>query len=182
MTDSQRRDAPPPDEPVVFGRRLAGSETFKVLFRDGMALVEEAANYLDGDGRDESKDLTRAGGLAYAAESMRLTSRLMQLASWLLLQRAVNEGEMQVDQARQERAKVRLRGFDTGMSGPGWDDLPERLRVLIERSIRLQERIRILDEAIYLGGTRDAANPVAQHFGRLAAAFGAPLGRGPSDR
>ena len=56
---------------------------------------------------------------------------------------------MQIDQARQERAKVRLRGFDAARSGPGWADLPEPLRQLIDRSIRLQERIRLLDEAIY---------------------------------
>jgi regulator of CtrA degradation len=78
-----------PDEPVVFGRRFAGSETFKTLFREGMVLVEETAAYLDGDGRNDSRHLSRAGSLAYATESMRLTSRLMQLASWLLLQRAV---------------------------------------------------------------------------------------------
>lgn len=173
MTESTRRNAPPPPEPVVFGRRLAGSETFKSLFREGMMLVEETAAYLDGDGREDSRLLSRAGGLSYATESMRLTSRLMQLASWLLLQRAVNEGEMQVEQARQERAKVRLGGFDSGMTGPGWADLPERLKGLIERSIRLQDRIRLLDEAIYLPAPAVAANPVGAQLGRLSAAFGA---------
>ncbi|MCW5713649.1 MAG: DUF1465 family protein [Bauldia sp.] len=162
--------------PVAFGQRFAESETFRILFREGMALVEETAAYLDGDGRRDSKRLSRIGSLTYATESMRLTSRLMQLASWLLLQRAVNEGEMLADQARQERAKVRLRGFDSGMSGPGWNDLPKDLQELIERSMRLQGRIRLLDEAIYPGdpGAPPAAeNPVEQQIGRLAAAFGA---------
>jgi len=160
--------------PVAFGQRFAESETFRILFREGMALVEETAAYLDGDGRRDSKRLSRIGGLTYATESMRLTSRLMQLASWLLLQRAVNEGEMHIDQARQERAKVRLRGFDSGMSGPGWNDLPKDLQELIARSMRLQGRIRLLDEAIYPGdgGPPPAVeNPVEQQIGRLAAAF-----------
>src|SRR5690349_18264660 len=74
--------------PIAFGKRLAGSETFKAMFREGMALVEETATYLDGDGREQSRHLGRAGALSYATESMRLTTRLMQLASWLLLQRA----------------------------------------------------------------------------------------------
>ncbi len=158
--------------PVAFGPRFAGSETFKALFREGMALVEETAACLDGEGRKDSKRLTRLGGLTYATESMRLTSRLMQLASWLLLQRAVNEGGMHVEQARQERAKVRLRGFDSGMSGPGWNDLHERLKELIGRSMRLQARIRILDEAIYPSSSPAALNPVEQQLGRLSAAFG----------
>ena len=42
---------------------------------------------------------------------MRLTTRLMQLASWLLLQRAVNEGDLSVEQASHERSKVKLGGL-----------------------------------------------------------------------
>src|SRR5260370_24797898 len=73
---------------VSCGERLAGSQAFADLFRDGMALVEQTAAYLDGPGRQESKRLGRNAALAYATESMRLTTRLMQLASWLLLHRS----------------------------------------------------------------------------------------------
>ena len=96
------------NEAVSFGERLASSHAFGDLFRDGMALVEETAAYLDGPGRQESKRLERSGALAYATESMRLTTRLMQLASWLLLHRAVKEGEMSLAQANKEKAKVKL--------------------------------------------------------------------------
>src|SRR3990170_1597613 len=95
-------------QPVSFGERLANSQAFADLFRDGMALVEETATYLDGPGRAESKKLERSAALAYATESMRLTTRLMQLASWLLLHRAVKEGEMSLAQANKEKAKVKL--------------------------------------------------------------------------
>src|SRR6266581_4477268 len=127
-------------EPVRFGQRLAGSQAFSGLFREGMALVEETAAYLDGPGRNESKLLERGGALAYATESMRLTTRLMQLASWLLLHRAVNEGEMSLAQASRERTKVKL------AAGSGGDPdvlalLPDGLRTLIERSIRLEVRV-----------------------------------------
>src|SRR5712691_4104768 len=94
--------------PVSFGARLASSQAFSALFRDGMALVEETAAYLDGPGRQESKKLQGAAALAYATESMRLTTRLMQLASWLLLHRAVKEGEMSLAQVNQEKTKVKL--------------------------------------------------------------------------
>ena len=59
-------------------------------------------------GRQQSKKLERAAALAYATESMRLTTRLMQLASWLLLHRAVKEGEMSLAQASKEKSKVKL--------------------------------------------------------------------------
>ena len=173
MTDDSNLKARITPEPIVFGQRLAGSEVFKALFREGMALVEETATYLDGDGRAESHRLSRTGSLAYATESMRLTTRLMQLASWLLLQRAVNDGEMSAAQASAEKAKVRLSGFATATEGAGWNDLPERLRALIERSTRLQDRVRRLDGAI--DGTDLAAptnNPVGLQLGKIADAFG----------
>lgn len=159
-------------QPIAFGRRLAGSEAFRAMFREGMALVEETAAYLDGDGRDESKRLTRAASLSYASESMRLTTRLMQLASWLLLQRAVNDGEMSAEQAHAEKAKVKLGGLATATDGPGWDGLPEKLRALILRSMRLQDRVRKLDDAIDDPVPAVAENPVLSQLGRLSREFG----------
>src|SRR5512147_851109 len=100
-------------QPVPFGERLASSHAFAEPFRVGMALVEELATYLDGPGRQQSKKLERSAALAYATESMRLTTRLMQLASWLLLHRAVKEGEMSLAQASKEKNKVKLSAADT---------------------------------------------------------------------
>ena len=79
-----------------------------------MDLVEETAAYLDGAGRTEAKALERSVSLTYATESMRLTTRLMQLASWLLLHRAVKEGEMTLTQANREKTKVKLTAADPG--------------------------------------------------------------------
>jgi regulator of CtrA degradation len=81
---------------VALGPRIVASGGFTTLYREGMALIEDVAAYLDGDGRAESRGLPRETSFVYATESMRLTTRLMQLASWLLLQRAVNEGELTV--------------------------------------------------------------------------------------
>ena len=135
-------------QPVSFGARLANSQAFADLFRDGMALVEETATYLDGPGRQESKKLERAAALAYATESMRLTTRLMQLASWLLLHRAVKEGEMSLAQANKEKAKVKLSAADYH-DPHNLELLPAALRELIERSQTLQGKVRRLDATIH---------------------------------
>src|ERR1700746_1372273 len=158
-------------QPVSFSERLANSQVFANLFRDGMALVEETASYLDGSGRQESKKLERSASLVYATESMRLTTRLMQLASWLLLHRAVKEGEMSLAQANKEKAKVKL------ASGDYSDEqnvrlLPERLRKLIERSKALQSAVRRLDATMHATPARvDRGNPVERQIGLLKAAF-----------
>src|SRR5689334_24842504 len=122
--------------PVSFGERLANSPAFADLFRTGMALVEETASYLDGPGRQESKSLPRAAALSYATESMRLTTRLMQLASWLLLHRAVKEGEMSLSQVNQEKTKVKLSPTFSADEDT-LQMLPEALVVLIRRSMKL---------------------------------------------
>lgn len=135
--------------PINLADRMANSNQFKALYAEGMGLVEETANYLDGPGRAASKDLPRLAGVLYAAESMRLTTRLMQMASWLLLQRAVNNGEMNRDQVLAEKNKVRLDSFNCDRSAQGWSDLPEEFKDLVERSLRIQNRVALLDREIY---------------------------------
>src|ERR1044072_4254663 len=134
--------------PIYFGEKLASSQAFAGLFRDGMALVEETAAYLDGPGRQESKKLERSAALGYATESMRLTTRLMQLASWLLLHRAVKEGEMSLAQANKEKTKVKL-SLDNRADADTLKLLPERLVELIGRSLALLDRVRRLDATIH---------------------------------
>lgn len=162
-------------EPVSFVERLAGSEAFKSLFKEGMNLVEEAAAYLDGPGRAEAKALPRMEALAYASESMRLTTRLMQLASWLLLQRAVNEGEMSQTQAASEKHKVKLSNQDMATAPEAFHRLPARLRDLVAHSMRLQARIVHLDQLLYARAEAVlppvASSPVADQIERLRTAF-----------
>jgi regulator of CtrA degradation len=134
---------------VSFADKLVASDSFKTLFRDGMALVEETASYLDGEGREESKRLPRLAALAYATESMRLTTRLMQVASWLLLQRAVNEGELTQVEAATEKRKVRLNEQQTATNPDIFTKLPPRLVAIVDRSLRLQTRVLHLDRVIY---------------------------------
>ena len=134
---------------VQLSERLTNSTAFSSLFREGMDLVEETAAYLDGDGRSEAKALERSVSLTYATESMRLTTRLMQLASWLLLHRAVKEGEMTLAQASKEKSKVRLAACDPG-DAKSIALLPEKLRELIARSVKLQTEVRRLDGLLAL--------------------------------
>ena len=99
----------------------------------------------------------------------------MQLASWLLLHRAVKEGEMSLAQANKEKTKVKLSAADTHDPN-NIELLPEMLRVLIERSQKLQSKVRRLDTTIHNRVPVDhvpAMNPVERQLGLLKAAFGA---------
>ncbi|ABD86363.1 DUF1465 family protein [Rhodopseudomonas palustris] len=157
---------------VHFSERLTNSAAFSTLFRDGMDLVEETASYLDGVGRTEAKALDRSVSLTYATESMRLTTRLMQLASWLLLHRAVKEGEMTLSQANREKTKVKLSAAEPGPAEM-IEKLPEHLQELIARSMLLQDKVRRLDTTMHADGSDRApiGNPLVPHLNRLKAAF-----------
>jgi len=153
---------------VSLAQRRIASQAFTTLFQQGMDMVEQTATYLDGDGRDDSRDFERPLLHAYAQQSMRLSTRLMQLASWLLLQRAVNDGEMTPADARREGAKIDL-------EGPARDEeteamLPEGLRALIRRSHDLQRQISQLNAAL-IEPAEEPRNPVASQIGQLRTAF-----------
>lgn len=159
---------------ISFGEKYAESEQFQSLFREGMSLVEDTAEYLDGEGRADAKGLVPPASIAYATESMRLTTRLMQLASWLLIRRAVNEGEMTLEQALQEKHKVKLQTVGRSNHTKGFDDLPEQLRALIEDSYRLHDRIVAIDKLMHSDrdvGQPEGPNPFARQMDQLRAAF-----------
>ncbi len=169
-------------DPVSFGEKLAESTRFAALFDEGMALVNSAAAYLDGAGRMEVKRLDRTAALAYAVESMRLTTRLIQVASWLLLQRAVNQGELTRPEAAIEQKRIRLSKDEKVSPEDVLALLPLRLCRLIEASLRFQARVIHLDGQIYRGAGRrgrpiQARSPVTRHLEAIEAAFAPPWSR-----
>ena len=154
-------------------RDFARSELFDRTFQEGMELVEETAGYLDGPGRQESKQLNRAGALGYASESMRLTTRLMQVASWLLVQRAVREGDMEPALACDARYRLTAETAARRDTAASAIVLPVGLLDLLDRSERLYERVMHLDRRMYLDAAEEQApHPVLSQFEKLQAAFG----------
>jgi regulator of CtrA degradation len=172
LMDSMVDDAasPVPGRPrAAVVRDFAASELFERTFREGMELVEEVAAYLDGDGRRESKLLSRATALAYASESMALTTRLMQMASWLLVQRAVREGDMTAEAACAPRYRL---SPPKPREEPSHPELPIALIEHVVRTERLYERALHLDRRMYVDAEAEApVNPVLSQMDRLAAAF-----------
>ena len=127
---------------------FVASKVFNSLFASGMELVEETALYLDEDGKNAARTLPRAEALNYASVSMRLTTRLMQIASWLLVLRAVRDDEMSENEAGLE--KYRIGQGDTAHLG---DDamagLPERMIGLIKETDTLYARVVRIDRELF---------------------------------
>lgn len=164
--------------PASFGDHFQQSGQFDAIFKEGMALVERTATYLDTDGRRQSKKLAGTVSVAYATESMRLTTRLLEISSWLLIRRGVRDGNISVEEGLRRRQRIKLAATGRPTHIKHWTDLPADLRNLIEASFALQDRIVQLDRAFATGEEETTVphrNPVAAQLARIENAFGQQL-------
>jgi regulator of CtrA degradation len=148
---------------------FAGSALFDRTFDEGMSLVEEAARYLEGRGKEEARDLPRKAALLYAGESLRVTTRLMQAASWLLVQRAVHEGDMPAEDAADQRYRLGSKEICFGSRADEAESLPKPLQDLLARSESLYRRIARLEEVLLQAAPQTGGRT---QFERLEQAFG----------
>ncbi|MEQ8557898.1 MAG: DUF1465 family protein [Henriciella sp.] len=159
-----------PEDSELSMPEFAASRVFERVFADGMALVEEAASYLDGPGRDMAKQLPREAGLTYAAWSMELTSKLMQAASWLVMQKAVRDGDMPRSDALKQKYRIHRDGPPLDAAKQRGRGLPDHFLDLVDEAENLFSRICRLDAAIYVDGHSGEASPVKRQIDELKAA------------
>lgn len=159
-------------ELLSFRDRFTSSRQFANLYREGMDLVEETADYLDRAGRLESRRLLPPASIAYTSESIKLTTRLTQLASWLLVFRAISIGEITAAEAHTHRHRVTL-AAQSSLRPEGFDDLPETFKRLISESHRLYGRILRLDKLLSesYSALGNDASPISPHIERIRLAF-----------
>jgi regulator of CtrA degradation len=74
------------------------------FYTEAMVLADEARAYFDEAGRDDRGALDPFVRVAFACESLKVTTRIMHIVAWLLTQRAVESGEIiSADGRRPER-------------------------------------------------------------------------------
>ncbi len=120
---------------------------FSKLYDETMAQLCEARDLI-GRRMGADASLPIPVRLAYSRETMRLSTRLTSVMAWLLMQRAVIEGEMSAaDAAKDEH---RLAGRDLCLEGAcaEHDELPAALRALLDQSHGLYQRVARLDDMV----------------------------------
>jgi len=172
MINSTAVEGRPVGALLSFRDKFIASRQFAQLYREGMDLVEETAEYLDRAGRLESKQLSPQAGIAYTSESIKLTTRLTQLASWLLVRRAIAAGEITSEEAHTHRHRVCLVA-QSGLLPNCFEDLPTTFKRLITESHRLYGRILRLDPLLTEGysALSDEAWPVPAQIERIKLEF-----------
>lgn len=114
---------------------------FRRTYDETMDLMVEARNYMAYVERRERERASIVSGLRMSCEAMRVTSRLTQVMAWLMMQRAVHEGEVGLDEALADAN--RLSGTEVCLDHSHACDeaLPGGLRSLLDRSLHLYQRV-----------------------------------------
>ncbi|WP_375617868.1 MULTISPECIES: DUF1465 family protein [unclassified Bartonella] len=164
----------PYDEPIIMIEHNAFENAFNRLYEETMALIEKTAAYIDSEGKLVARSLSAEVSAVYAKEAMYLSTRLMQIASQLLLLRAEREGEMSSEQIKKEIVKVSLHTPTLELETPHWHELPEIFRQFVSHSLRLEARITYMRAG---WETADSCaleddNPVGKQIELLKTAFG----------
>jgi regulator of CtrA degradation len=122
-------------------------------YDEAFAMTVEARDYV-ADGMAADRDSVAFGVRGvFDCEALRLTTRLSQVMAWLLVQRAVYAGEISIGELRDESHRLGGRDvcFDNDIEL--LESMPPRFRSLLERSLKLYQRIARLDEMV----ARDAS-------------------------
>jgi regulator of CtrA degradation len=132
------------------------------LYTEAMLLADEARSYFDDAGRDERAGLTPFARVGFACESLKVTTRIMHIVAWLLTQRAIESGELNMVGARRPERRL---GHAQDSDPAVVDQLPDAARQLIQASTELYARIKRIDE----GGLEAEApqSPARALMGRL---------------
>ncbi|WP_176592778.1 DUF1465 family protein [Sphingobium sp. EM0848] len=143
------------------------------LYVEAMVMADEARAYFDtretsaSDGDDGGWDdpLRR---VAFACESLKVTTRLMHIIAWLLSQRAWQRGE--IDDAEMWDEKYSL-GHAAGTDPAMAATFPFAARALIDASQDLYERVARLQERMTSPRAQMEPSPARVLMERLSTAF-----------
>ncbi|WP_019222822.1 DUF1465 family protein [Bartonella rattaustraliani] len=164
----------PYDEPIIMIEHNAFENAFYSLYEETMTLIEETATYIDTEGKLAARSFSTEISAVYAKEAMYLSTRLMQIASQLLLLRAEREGEMSSEQIQKEIAKVSLHTPTLELETMHWQKLPEVFRDFVARSLRLEARMQYMRTGKEERSSQilEEDNPVGKQIELLKTAFG----------
>lgn len=120
---------------------------FSRTYDEALALVKEARSYIAGPGHEAAKTLSQEATFTYATESLRMTTRLTEIMSWLMFQRALHCGEITEQEAQAEECRLQFSEVCLAdVKEADFTELPAGLLALMERSESLYRRVARLDQ------------------------------------
>ncbi|RMD86770.1 MAG: DUF1465 family protein [Alphaproteobacteria bacterium] len=139
------------------------------MHREALALAEQARSYIAWQRSLPQHAVPLEGRATYAAESLRMSTRIIHVVAWTLAQKAVAVGEISSEEAR--GSEYCLGGEGVCLADPvgDLDLLPAAIQEMIERSERLYRRVQRLDDMLdrAKSGAPTSAPPVHDIWQRI---------------
>ncbi len=145
--------------------RLRG-RVIDALYTEAMVLGDEARAYFETQSRNERAALDPFARVLFSCESLKVTTRLMHVLSWLLVQRAFEMGQMSEQEVEAAGQRV---GEAADSDIAVLQALPTSAVALIEASRDLYARVRRLDVTDMAASA--APSPARGLLDRLERAF-----------
>jgi regulator of CtrA degradation len=115
------------------------------IYNEAYSLLIESRNYMVYALPAVKKDLSAEDRLEVTFQSTRLTSRVLEMISWLLAQKAVQSGEMSREESKNQGFSITNDDVCRYSEGEQSAALPLGLKQLLERSANLYARLARLD-------------------------------------
>ena len=88
------------------------------FYTEAMLLADEARSYFDESGHKDRDRLDPFTRVAFACESLKVTTRVMHIVAWLLTQRAIESGEIHYAEGRRPERRLGNAEASNGKPSP----------------------------------------------------------------
>jgi regulator of CtrA degradation len=126
----------------------AETAVFTRTYDETLDMIVEARNYVVHMRPGNRSSAFPSQELRASCEALRVTSRLTQVMAWLMIQRAVCDGEISPTEACSEANRLSGHSVCLDVTAANDDGLPVGLRSLLRRSLQLYQRISRLEEMV----------------------------------
>ncbi|MBA3813335.1 MAG: DUF1465 family protein [Alphaproteobacteria bacterium] len=118
----------------------------ELRIRNANALLKETHDYIKWQAPSDIEYMSRDDIFKLSCEVMRVTVRITRIIGWLVLQKAILDGEFSREDNFSDKSRI-LKG-KSGRESPSENDfqLPQRLRELLKKSRILYEQTMRLEE------------------------------------
>lgn len=114
------------------------------VFNETMNLMFDAHQYFHSRGREEQASIEPECRTVYANEMSRVTLRLTSVMAWLMARRAIHAGR--IEQQKIDEYHLGEQAFCLTDNAKLLEAMPYYLNYLSNRSLKLYERIKRLDD------------------------------------
>lgn len=120
----------------------------KKSYNEAVYLLTYSRDYFAAKGREDKLKLSREDSIAYTLAMSTITTQLSSVLSWLLMCRAVQEGEVKIEDLNNEDFK--MPEFDLGLDDNScFSGLNDTIKEMLTRSSSLYNRIKRMENQIH---------------------------------